>query len=256
MKREEYLGKFVTAKTMRGRTVQGVVIRTNTGSFSVKGLSGTTYLCSWSYEPVIVSNPPAYKIREMDVVTEKHEHQTRNSGKAFFKPEAGKKHTITFLDDVYTCTTPHNLDKLADNTVFCRRETHRMTSQGYTNLQNMPKENSMKIFHVSGIRPPCVRDNNGKYTDYRKYWGHIITIMDSRTNDRFAHLFDPDGKRVHHLTYNSFKQFADMLEHVYPELTTKEFKEVKAAIKRANVHQLGAFEDLIHVTQQKRHMED
>lgn len=230
MDRTEYLGKFVTAKTKKGRTVQGVVISVDTGSFKVKGLSGTTYLCSWSYVPVIVKNPPAYKIKEMDVVfTEKHEHQARNCGKSF------REKWEPYL-------TP--------------KGTHRMTAQGCESLQNMPKEKSMKIFHVSGINPPCVRDHHGKYTDYFRYWGHIITIIDSRTNDRFAHLFDPDGKRVHHLTYNSFKQFAEMLEHVYPELTKEEFKHVKAAIKRANVHQLGAFEDLIHITQQKRHMED
>jgi hypothetical protein len=104
----------------------------------------------------------------------------------------------------------------------------------------------MIIYHLPSYKVTTfTKAEDGTYKPYKPYFGHIITVADNRTDERFAHLFSPDGTRVHHLNYITFKAIADNLPHKYLGLSKDDFKVVKQKLKQATSYQLSHFRNVI-----------
>lgn len=108
----------------------------------------------------------------------------------------------------------------------------------------------MKIYHVTGMKKPSSKTayfcKEEIYAGFEKFFGHVITIRDNRSERDFAHLFSPEGTRVHHLDYRTFKALAAELEHVYIGLAEEDFHDTIENIKRADKYQLVAFRSLLN----------
>ena len=72
------------------------------------------------------------------------------------------------------------------------------------------------------------KNNKPTYPDNTKWmWGNIITNRGRRTNDKFAIVMDPCGKKAHYVTRDTFLTFfSGKFEHVY----VKDIKELTRSL--------------------------
>ncbi len=106
----------------------------------------------------------------------------------------------------------------------------------------------MKVFHLND-NDWKIPDKIGERHDSKtsKYWGHIVTNTATRTDSRFAYLFDPNGERCNLITRATFSRLTEKCEHIYEPVVSEkelnEFIEKISALSKFQTHRL--FKSLI-----------
>ena len=98
---------------------------------------------------------------------------------------------------------------------FVEEYKHMVKGEPYP-WEDILMEKSVKCFHLDDITW-CVPSKCGEIypESTRKYWGHIVTNKASRSDSKFAYLFDPNGERVNCITHATFKILTFKMKHEY-----------------------------------------
>lgn len=106
----------------------------------------------------------------------------------------------------------------------------------------MPKPKlPMRIYHTEQEVIMGSKDRDtGKYPGHTKWmWGHIVTVKPVRTEDRFAIMMDPEGRKAHYITHAMFSRLKGMCEHVYLPVVSDELVDaIVEEAERLTVDQL------------------